>query len=48
MAPLILLIIVLGVFPKPMLSVIEPAVQTTMQRVGVSDPAPKVSAEGSR
>jgi NADH-quinone oxidoreductase subunit M len=48
MAPLILLIIALGVFPKPMLSVIEPAVQTTMQRVGVSDPAPKVSAEGSR
>ena len=48
LVPLVLLIVVLGVFPKPMLDVIEPAVQTTMQRVGVSDPAPKVSAEGSR
>jgi NADH-quinone oxidoreductase subunit M len=48
MAPLVLLIVVLGVFPKPMLAVIEPAIQATMQHVGVSDPQPKVSAEGGR
>ena len=48
MAPLVLLIIALGVFPKPMLDVIEPAVQATMQHVGVSDPQPRVSAEGGR
>ncbi len=48
MAPLVLLIIFLGVFPKPMLDVIEPAVQATMQRVGVTDPQPRVSAEGGR
>ena len=48
MAPLVLLIIVLGLFPKPMLAVIEPAVTTAMQHVGVSDPPPRVSAEGGR
>jgi len=48
MAPLIVLIVILGVFPKPLLSIIEPAVQATMQHVGVTDPQPKVSAEGGR
>jgi NADH-quinone oxidoreductase subunit M len=48
MAPLVLLIIVLGLFPKPMLAVIEPSVTTAMQHVGVSDPPPRVSAEGGR
>jgi len=48
MVPLVLLIIGLGVFPKPMLDVIEPAVQTTMQHLGVADPQPRVSAEGGR
>jgi NADH-quinone oxidoreductase subunit M len=48
MAPLVLLIVALGVFPKPMLAVIEPAVQATMQHVGVTDPQPRVSAEGGR
>jgi NADH-quinone oxidoreductase subunit M len=47
-APLVVLIIVLGVFPKPLLNVIEPAVTATMQQVGVTDPAPKVLAEGGR
>jgi NADH-quinone oxidoreductase subunit M len=47
-APLVILIIVLGVFPKPMLTVIDPAVAATMQRVGVTDPEPKVLAEGGR
>jgi NADH-quinone oxidoreductase subunit M len=48
MAPLVLLIVVLGLFPKPMLDAIEPAVSSAMQRVGVSDPQPRVSAEGGR
>jgi NADH-quinone oxidoreductase subunit M len=47
-APLVLLILVLGFFPKPLLDVIDPAVTATMQRVGVSDPAPLVTAEGGR
>src|SRR5215204_6161831 len=48
MAPLVLLIVVLGVFPKPMLAVIEPAVSVLMQHVGVTDPQPRVTAEGGR
>jgi NADH-quinone oxidoreductase subunit M len=48
MAPLVLLIVVLGVFPKPMLDVIEPAVSGLMQHVGVTDPQPRITAEGGR
>jgi NADH-quinone oxidoreductase subunit M len=48
MAPLVLLILILGLFPKPMLSVIEPATQATLQHVGVTDPQPRVTAEGGR
>ena len=48
MAPLVLLILLLGVFPKPMLLIIEPSTQATMQHVGVTDPEPRVSAEGGR
>ena len=48
MAPLVLLILVLGVFPKPMLDVIEPAIQASMADVGVTDPPPRVTAEGGR
>ena len=44
--PLVILILVLGFFPKPMLDIIEPAVQATMQHVGVTDPEPWVTAEG--
>ena len=47
MAPLVVLILLLGVFPKPMLSIIEPATQATMQHVGVTDPEPRVSARRS-
>ena len=47
-APLVILILVLGLFPRPMLDVIDPAVQATMQRVGVSDPQPAVTVEGGR
>jgi NADH-quinone oxidoreductase subunit M len=41
-APLIALLIVLGLYPKPVTDVINPAVQATMQDVGTSDPAPTV------
>ncbi|CAA9350814.1 MAG: NADH-ubiquinone oxidoreductase chain M [uncultured Frankineae bacterium] len=39
-APLLALMIVLGVYPKPLLDVINPAVEATMQDVGRTDPAP--------
>lgn len=45
-APLLLIILVFGLFPKPMLDLIEPATQTTMQLVGVTDPATPI-AKGS-
>ncbi|WP_372632611.1 NADH-quinone oxidoreductase subunit M [Gordonia jinghuaiqii] len=41
-APLIALLIVLGVYPKPMIDLIDPAVQSTLTTVGVTDPAPAV------
>jgi NADH-quinone oxidoreductase subunit M len=48
MAPLVLMILLLGFFPKPMLSIIEPSTQAMMQHVGVTDPQPRVTAEGGR
>jgi NADH-quinone oxidoreductase subunit M len=39
-APLIALMIFLGVYPKPLTDVITPAVDRTMQDVGVHDPGP--------
>jgi NADH-quinone oxidoreductase subunit M len=47
-APLVLLILVLGLYPKPMLDAIEPSVTATMSHVGVRDPEPNVLAEGGR
>jgi NADH-quinone oxidoreductase subunit M len=43
LAPLLLLIVVLGFFPKPLLDVINPAVEHTMSEVGLSDPQPDVT-----
>jgi NADH-quinone oxidoreductase subunit M len=43
LAPLLLLIIVLGFFPKPLLDVINPAVEHTMSEVGLQDPRPDVT-----
>jgi NADH-quinone oxidoreductase subunit M len=43
-APLLVLILVLGVYPKPVLDVINPAVTRTMQDAGQTDPAPTVPA----
>jgi NADH-quinone oxidoreductase subunit M len=45
-APLIAVIIALGFFPKPLLDVINPAVDRTMQQVGVSDPEAAASPAG--
>ena len=39
-APLLALMIFLGFYPKPLIDVITPAVDATMQDVGVSDPEP--------
>ncbi|QOC94092.1 NADH-quinone oxidoreductase subunit M [Micromonospora craniellae] len=39
-APLIVLIVLLGFYPKPVTDVINPAVQATMEDVGRTDPAP--------
>jgi NADH-quinone oxidoreductase subunit M len=42
--PLIALIIFLGVYPKPVLDVINPAVQSTLHDVGKTDPTPITGA----
>jgi len=42
-APLLLLIVVLGFFPKPLLDIINPSVEHTMSEVGTTDPQPKVT-----
>ena len=39
-APLIALMLFLGVYPKPLTDVINPAVEATMQDIGQTDPAP--------
>ena len=44
-APLIAILILLGVYPKPALDVIDPAVGHTLSTIGAHDPAPRV-AEG--
>ncbi|WP_442914523.1 NADH-quinone oxidoreductase subunit M [Kribbella sp. NBC_01484] len=41
-APLVILIIGFGIYPKPVVDIIKPAVQSTMQRVGVTDKAPQI------
>jgi NADH-quinone oxidoreductase subunit M len=41
-APLIALLIGLGVYPKPVLELINPAVANTMTTIGQHDPAPRV------
>ncbi len=40
LAPLLALIVALGVYPKPLLDAITPSVQRTLQQVGRTDPAP--------
>ncbi len=50
-APLIALLLVLGIYPKPALDVINPAVEHTLTTIGQTDPPPQVvpkMAEGAR
>lgn len=49
-APLIVVIIALGFYPKPVLDVINPAVDRVMHAVDATDPAPAVApvAEGTQ
>jgi NADH-quinone oxidoreductase subunit M len=42
LAPLIAFIFVLGFYPQPLLDVIDPSVDATLEQVGVEDPAPDV------
>jgi NADH-quinone oxidoreductase subunit M len=44
LAPLLVLIVLLGFYPKPLTTIINPAVADTLQQVGVSDPKPDVPA----
>ena len=45
-APLVLLLVLLGFYPQPVLDVINPAVQATLQNVGTTDPVPAAVANG--
>jgi len=45
-APLIVLIIGVGVYPKPVLDIINPAVRVTMSQVHATDPVPAHPAPG--
>lgn len=47
LAPLLVLIVVLGFFPRPLTSIINPAVADTLQQIGAQDPAPAVPAQAS-
>jgi NADH-quinone oxidoreductase subunit M len=43
LAPLLLALVLFGFFPMPLLNVINPTVEVTLQQVGVTDDAPAVS-----
>ena len=44
LAPLLVLIVLLGLYPKPLTAIIDPAVGHTLEQVGVTDPKPDVPA----
>ncbi|GAB3660921.1 NADH-quinone oxidoreductase subunit M [Nocardioides korecus] len=43
LAPLVVMIVVLGFYPKPLIAVFEPVVKHTMSQVGTTDPRPSVT-----
>ncbi|UQX90332.1 NADH-quinone oxidoreductase subunit M [Jatrophihabitans telluris] len=43
--PLVALILVLGVYPKPVIDIINPAIKATMHDVGATDPTPQNAAQ---
>ena len=45
-APLIALLLVLGLYPKPVLDVINPSVGHTLTTIHQTDPVPSTMAEG--
>ena len=45
LAPLLVLIVLLGFYPKPLTAIIAPAVRDTLQQVGVKDPSPDVPVQ---
>ncbi len=47
-APLVFMLVGLGVYPKPLLDTITPAVNSTMQHIGQHDPAPTATSSGAR
>jgi NADH-quinone oxidoreductase subunit M len=47
-APMIVLILALGFYPKPVIDVINPAVQATMQDIGKTDPGPTAATGGGK
>jgi NADH-quinone oxidoreductase subunit M len=47
-APLIALLLVLGIYPKLALDVINPAVQHTLSSIHQSDPLPTLNAGGAK
>jgi NADH-quinone oxidoreductase subunit M len=47
-APLIALILLLGFYPKPVIDVINPAVQATFSQLGTVDPNPTVAQGGGK
>ena len=46
--PLIVLILLLGFYPKPVIDVINPAVKATLTQIGTSDPAPTTATGGGK
>ncbi|MDQ6873754.1 MAG: NADH-quinone oxidoreductase subunit M [Actinomycetota bacterium] len=46
LGPVLALVVALGVYPKPLLDVITPAINATMHDVGSHDPAPTVREAG--
>jgi NADH-quinone oxidoreductase subunit M len=42
-APLLAVILVLGFYPKPVLDVLTPAVERTMEQSGATDPQPELA-----
>ncbi|RCK69687.1 NADH-quinone oxidoreductase subunit M [Desertihabitans brevis] len=47
LAPLVVLIVVLGFFPAPVLDAVAPVVGATLEQAGVADPAPSVGQEAN-
>ena len=46
--PLIVLLLLLGFYPKPVTDVINPAVKATFSQIGTSDPNPTVAQGGGK